>query len=312
MRYLGQIEGRKHAEAFVAYLLTKDISTHIEGVQHDQDQWEIWVREEDRMRDALAEFEQFRGDSNNQKYGAAIAEATKILKQRHETKQAAAKNIHRVTPRPNQLLSGGSPPPLTMTLLIICIAASIIHNFGKPGPTNRLGKTIDEQLSFVEERAYRTSREDPAASLKKGEIWRAITPIFLHGDPIHLAMNMMMLFTLGRLTERLEGTPKFALLVLLLAILPNLLQGLSPAWMTGSPRFVGISGVLYGLFGFLWVKSALRPEVGFRIPSQMVVLLVALMFFGFSGTIPHMANLCHLGGFLLGMMFGWVASQKPI
>ena len=68
-------------------------------------------------------------------------------------------------------------------------------------------------------------------------------------------MNMFMLYSFGRLVERWIGTPMFALLVLVLAIIPNLFQGLAPEWMHGNPIFGGISGVLYGLLGFVWIRT---------------------------------------------------------
>ena len=49
MRCLGEVQNRKSAELFVAYLLTQGISTHVDIASEDQDRWEIWVRDEDRL-----------------------------------------------------------------------------------------------------------------------------------------------------------------------------------------------------------------------------------------------------------------------
>ncbi len=304
MRFLGQITGRAKAETFVAYLLTKGVSTHIDGVQHDPDQWEVWVRDEDCLDEARRELVEFQQHPDEGKYKASIAEAAKILKDKQAAALRAQKNIQRMGNSPGRLIRGGIPP-LTTTLLVICIAASLAANFMEPSPSNKLGIAVAGQLSFVSAREF-VSSNDAGASLKRGEFWRAITPIFLHGSPIHLALNMMFLVSIGRIVERLEGPLRFALIVLLSAVIPNLWQGLSPPELYGGPAFVGISGVLYGLFGFLWIKSTLRPELGFRVPGTLIIMLLAILFLGFSGVFKGVANLCHLGGLLVGSSLGWL------
>lgn len=147
-------------------------------------------------------------------------------------------------------------------------------------------EAIAEKLSFVSVDDYLKSDRDPAASLKRGELWRMVTPIFLHLSMIHLAMNMFVMVSLGRIVERWVGTPRFALFVLLLAVGSNLLQGLSPAWMHGSPAFGGISGVLYGSFGYVWVCCcsilAWESPSRFRSSSSSWGMIVV----GLSGSFP--------------------------
>ncbi len=316
MRSLGQIDGRKPTERFVAYLLTLKIKTHIEGVDGQADRWEVWVRNEDQMSVARKELDRFLLNPSDASYDAAMKEATRLLEEEQRTKLAAAKNIRRVEmSRPNRLV-GGRVPPLTLTLAILAAVVSLVSGFMNPRENNKWGQTVKNELSFVEPAAFVSSNGDPAASLKRGELWRVITPIFLHGSMLHLAMNLMLLVSLGRLTERIQGTPKFALFVLMLAVFPNLLQGLSPEWMRGSPNFVGISGVVYGLFGYIWIRSILHPEMGVVIPMPMVVVFVGMIFFGLavgiSEAIPgwRLADLCHLGGLLVGIAVAYASEQK--
>ncbi|MCA9131898.1 MAG: rhomboid family intramembrane serine protease [Planctomycetales bacterium] len=313
MRCLGQIDGRSSAEAFVAYLLTQEISTHIETLDAASDRWEVWVRDEDKLQQAQRELAAYQANPRDAKYSAALATAREILAKKEKARQQAARNVRRLdaSRRPN--LAGGGPlPPLTLTLLIVCVAVSLFSNFSRPKETNEWGKAIVEQLSFVSIADYVAANDDPAASLKRGELWRAITPIFLHMGIFHLAMNMFVLVSFGRMVERWVGTPRFALFVLLLAIAPNLLQGLAPEWMQGSPFFGGISGVLYGLFGFVWIRSTLNPTLGVSIPFPIVVLFVGMIVVGLSGIVPNWqyADLCHLGGLLIGSALGYASEQK--
>lgn len=308
MRYLAQIEGKQRAEAFVAYLLTQAVSTHIESVADNDQLWEVWIRDEDALEKARAELDQFNANSKDPKYAAAVSEARQIIKQKQEASKAASKNIRPVRYRGTASLTGGRIPPLTMTLLIVCIAVSLLTNFMRPSEGYKLGRTMVEQLSFVSPRAYEESGHDPAASLKRGEIWRAVTPVFLHGSPVHLAMNMLALVMLGRITERLLGTPRYAMMVLLLASLPMLLACLMPPNLDGSPFTVGISGVVYGLVAYLWIVSMQRPELGFRIPGSMIALLLIVVALGFGGLITGLSNWGHLGGFVVGLALSQLGS----
>ncbi len=313
MRCLGQINGRSSAESFVAYLLTQDVSTHIEALEGAQngsgDRWELWVRDEDKLELAQQELSHFLSNPRDEKYANALTKAKDILAEKDKRRQQVAKNIKRVDMRRTAGLSGGRLPPLTLTLLILAILVGLVSSFGSP--TNEWGVSVIQELSFVSPADYISSNNDPAASIKRGELWRIITPIFLHGNILHLAMNMFILISFGRIVERLVGTPKFALFVLLLSIGPNLLQGLSPAWMHGSPHFVGISGVLYGFFGYIWVRSAINPHLGVSIPFPFVIILVGMIVVGLSGAVPNwpFAELCHLGGLVIGCAIGFASEQ---
>ena len=314
MRCLGQIDGRQAAEKFVAHLLTMDIATHIDRPDPTADQWEVWVREEDKLDQARSELATFLSDPFHERYESSLAKATKILEEKEQARQQAVKNQRRMNMSTGQRLGTRGPmPPMTLTLLILCILLGLLSNFSNPGPNNTLGQTIDRQLSFAVPEDVAEAGGDPAANLKRGEVWRAITPIFRHIGPIHLAMNMLMLASFGRIVERWVGTPRFALMVLVLAIVPNLFQGLSPEWMRGDWRFGGISGVLYGFFGYVWIRSTLNPQHGIVIPFPIVVMLIGLIVIGLLGVFDswRLADLAHLGGLLVGCSFGFASEQAP-
>jgi len=300
MRYLAQIEGKQQAETFVAYLLTQSISTHIEGNSDNEQLWEIWIRDEDALEQARAELAHFQSQPEDPKYAAAIPNARQIIRDKQAAQREAAKRIRPVNYRGAVTAQGGRIPPLTLTLLIICIAVSILTNFATPAANAKLGRTMLEQLSFVTPLAY-DNTGDPAYNLKRGEVWRAVTPVFLHGSPLHLAMNMFALVILGRLAERLVGTPRYALMVLLLAALPMLLACLMPPALDGSPNTVGISGVIYGLASFLWLVARQRPDLGFQIPNGFITFMVVMIILGFAGVLTGISSWAHLGGFVVGL-----------
>lgn len=320
MRSLTTLEGQSRAEAFVAYLLTQDISTHVEPVGDDQKTWEIWIRDEDKVARAAEELKQFLAQPDDPKYAKAVRDATSILREQQEAARARQRQIHTSRDLQRQSLLGGSIPGLTMTLLVLCCVFSLFSSFSTPQPSNRFGNSIVKQLKFVDMQKYRDTG-DPAYSLKQGQWWRALTPMFLHGNPLHLLMNMLALISLGRMVERLEGPWRFAWIVLITALGSHLAQGLLPAnvlgihGLSGNPNFVGISGVIMGLFGYIGVKTYLRRDLEIGLSPNAYLMVGIILVVGFAGDITGkqgsmpMANFAHLGGLIAGLILGWIMSQ---
>lgn len=300
MRCLGQITNRRAAEQFVAFLITQGISTQVEQVPSAVDLWEVWVRDEDRMGDAIELLRQYELDPANPKYFEAVNQANKVLLEKNKQRQATVQNIRKVRYQPG--IGDRRIPPLTLTLIILCVVVSIFNNFANPGVSNEIGKSISRQLFFVSSADFESSNGDPAASLKRWQLWRIITPIFLHMNPIHLVFNTLGMIFLGRICERWLGSSKYALFILAAAVIPNLLQGLTPENLHGSPFFGGISGVVYGLFGLVWIRSTLNPSLGIIVPPIYLILMLLPIVVGLSGLVPgwRYADLCHLGGLLVG------------
>ena len=311
MRCLGEIQGRRSAEQFVAHLLVLEIETHIEGVSPEADQWEVWVKDEDKLEIATREYEHYLEFSNDPKFEAALKKANFILLDREKQRQDSIPSREPESNSTPELLRGRPRfLPLTTTLLVLSILVSFSTNFSSPSQTNDFGQTVFRQLSFLSPSA--DEEGFAGASLQKGELWRAITPIFLHINPLHLAVNMFMLVSLGRLVEHWVGTPRFAMMVLVLAIIPNLLQGLLPETLRGTPEFGGISGVLYGLFGYVWVRTTLNPKHGLAIPLPIVLVLIGVVFCGVADVFGEwkMADVAHIGGLALGCLIGFWSEQE--
>jgi GlpG protein len=179
-----------------------------------------------------------------------------------------------------------------------------------PMDGNEFGSLVLDEMQFVSTRDFLTLKNDPAASLKKGELWRVFTPIFPHGNTLHLLFNVLAIIQLGQIVERMEGTLRFAIFVLITAVVSSLLQGLLPEKFFGYPFFGGLSGVVFGLFGFLLMKSNLRPELGVRLSQTSVIIMLGWMVAGFTGMMGPIANMAHLGGFLAGVVLAYWDAQQ--
>ncbi|GAB3286516.1 rhomboid family intramembrane serine protease [Parasphingorhabdus pacifica] len=124
-----------------------------------------------------------------------------------------------------------------------------------------------------------------------GEWWRLLTSGFLHIGLVHLAMNMIALWVIGRDLEMLLGRLRFTSVYVL-----SLLGGSAAIFLFGEVTrpVAGASGAVYGLMGGIAV-AALRLKVSLRPVLVVIVLNVVL-----SVTIPGISLLGHLGGLALG------------
>jgi membrane associated rhomboid family serine protease len=137
-----------------------------------------------------------------------------------------------------------------------------------------------------------------APYVAKGEWWRIVTSGFLHFGVLHVAMNMYILFQLGRTFEDQIGRPRFA--AMYFAAMAGGSAGallLEPYGLTG-----GASGAVFGLAGAAVValKSRGVPFAQTQWGPMLAINLV-LTF-----TIPGISKGGHLGGLLFGGIAGYL------
>ena len=137
-----------------------------------------------------------------------------------------------------------------------------------------------------------------------GEVWRLLSAVFLHGNLLHLLLNVVGLLVLATIAERLLGRRRAFLLFVLSGL------GASVASFLVSPALsVGASGATYGLLGAIVVLLArerhqLPPErrrVLLVAPAAWLALSVGLGFL-----IPGVDRAAHIGGLLVGGVLGLV------
>lgn len=201
--------------------------------------------------------------------------------------------------------------PLTVTMIGLSVLVTLVGGFGRSN--KGLGGTINNQLSFASLADLAAQNNNPLASLSKGELWRVITPIFVHLDVIHLVFNMIMFFQFGQVVESMRGTARFAIMIFLVAAISNVAQAVAPPdWgpLSGGPLFGGMSGVVYGLFGYAWMKSVFDPQPGFRLSQVTVIILIGWLLLCMTPAIPRVANVAHVVGLVVGTAFGYLPALR--
>jgi len=154
-----------------------------------------------------------------------------------------------------------------------------------------------------------------SSTLSSGQWWRLITPVFLHFGIMHLVFNSLWIWVLGEMIERNQGQVKLILLIVFTALVSNSAQFL----INGSSQFGGLSGVVYGYLGYIWLWGRLHPQQGLALSNSLVIFMLGWMLFGmtdFSRSLGlNMANEAHLGGLLAGLAFAllpWPEKRKYV
>lgn len=143
-----------------------------------------------------------------------------------------------------------------------------------------------------------------------GQIWRPLSPAFLHFGWMHLIFNLLWLWYFGRQVEALQGSGRMLLILLTAGVGANLAQ-----YATGTVLFGGMSGVDFALLGYVWLMSRRAPGSGFFVPQMLVVFMLGWMVFTMTDVASavgfgNIANEAHLGGLIVGLALGWYYSGR--
>ncbi|OZU89966.1 rhomboid family intramembrane serine protease [Virgibacillus indicus] len=134
------------------------------------------------------------------------------------------------------------------------------------------------------------------AIIEEGEWWRIVSSMFLHIGFLHLFMNMLAVYYLGALAERIYGSWRFLIIYFLAGI------GGGLASFAFSPHVsAGASGALFGLFGALLFFGLIYKKIFFQTMGKNILLLIVInIVIGF--TIPQIDMGAHLGGLIAGFI----------
>jgi|SRR4051812_440478 rhomboid protease GluP len=140
----------------------------------------------------------------------------------------------------------------------------------------------------------------------QGEIWRLITPVFLHSGFSHVLFNSFSLVLFGPALERILGSGRFTAVYLITGISANIATLLiEPVTYI----HVGASGAIFGLFGMYISLVIYRKNLLSRDNRQLIttiaVISIIMTFFQ-----PNINVISHLFGLLSGFLIGTLTLRK--
>jgi GlpG protein len=289
MRLIGHLAEEKSARIFADYLYVQKIESHLEFEKADG--WGVWINDEDKLEEAASLLAAFRLNPVDPKYRAEAKSASEL---RAEAEKDEAKYRKKLSDR-RQLfrpLRDYGFGPLTFVLIGISVVVFLLSGFGKdPQPILALFITDFTRFNPFGPRL---------PEIQHGQAWRLITPIFIHFDPLHILFNMLWLRDLGSMIEGRQSSRMLAVLVLVIAVCSDLAQ-----YFVAGPVFGGMSGVVYGLLGYIWMRGKFDPGSGLYLHPSTVTMMIIWFFACFTPLIPHVANATHAAGLIIGLAWGY-------
>lgn len=141
-------------------------------------------------------------------------------------------------------------------------------------------------------------------ALWDGRLWGLVTTAFIHGSWLHLLFNMVWLYQLGRILENTLNPVVYLVFLVCAAAVGSACEIL----VSGSTG-IGMSGVVYAMFGLMWAGRGGVPSWGAVATPENLRLFVLWGLFCVAATwlnLLHIANGAHGGGFLLGLCVGFL------
>jgi len=300
MRLLRELGDEATAQRLVDALSDQGIETEL---KRGEAKVSVWVIDEAHLRRAseLAsgwlEGGQSEAFEQSASRGSRARELTaRIEERRQRHKDAIARQIQtRLKPRPS---------PLTWGLIALCVAVGLLTELGNERTMVATLTISDPRIPAGVTLISLFGTTLPWLELPWAEPWRLVTPVLVHFGIIHILFNMLWLRDLGRIIEGTHGVRYLAAFVLTCAIISNVAQ-----YEIGQkPLFAGMSGVVYGLLGLVWLRGRLDPWVGYGLSSSTMQFMLIWFVLGFVGNFG-IANWCHLFGLLVGVCWAYLAHK---
>jgi len=295
MRLIGHIQDETRAQRFGDYLYSEGIESQID--EGKSGAWEIWILDDDSLDSAKELLTGFHEQPEDLRY-ATGAQAAIASRKRQE--KAQAKSRSRFIDRRTMFNRPAVPQGLlTIALILVSVAVTVTTRMGANRPLTRKLQITESRV----EGRYITWNSG-FAEIRQGQVWRVFTPMFLHFNIMHILFNMLWLKDLGRIIEAHKGTWLLLALVLTIAGLSNVAQ-----FLHNGPGFGGMSGVVFGLLGYVWMQGKFNPASHLHLQQQTVIFMIVWFFVCLTGLVGPVANMAHGAGAVVGIIWGFLAAK---
>ncbi|OAY61220.1 RHOMBOID-like protein 1 [Manihot esculenta] len=139
------------------------------------------------------------------------------------------------------------------------------------------------------------------------QAWRLISCIWLHAGVFHLLANMLSLVFIGIRLEQEFGFIRIGLVYVISGFGGSLLSAL----FIQLGISVGASGALFGLLGGMLSELITNWTIYANKLAALMTLVLIIVINLAVGILPHVDNFAHIGGFLSGLLLGFVLLIRP-
>lgn len=291
MRTAGQIRDKQQARRFADYLLTRAISVRLTACPEG---FTLWVYDEDHLPVVRDELARFLADPTHARYD--------VSREADNLRAAAAAP----PPQPRALEIGAEAPapiplmatPLAFALIVFAVVVALYTGLAQP-ITPAINDLTIAAMKHAPDGMYTW---DGLQQIQRGELWRLVTPSFLHFGAVHLLGNCLWIADIGRQVEARRGTLTLAALVLVCGVAGNYAQ-----YAVTGPDFGGLSGVVFGLFAYAGLLSRFAPSAGIVVPPATAAFMGLWLILCSTGLLGPKSDVAHLVGLVLGVAAGGLA-----
>ena len=250
------------AQAFVDYMATQGVILTIQ--QHTQT--DVWLADESqagRVNEELARFLENPGDP---RYLAASWQSGLTGSGLHYRRFPFFATVRE------------RAGPFTLLLMAACIVVFIIMNVvGDQSVMIALAWPYDPSLEF--------------------DVWRYFTHALMHFSVMHILFNLLWWWYLGGIVEKRLGSGKLIVITIISALLSGYVQH-----KFSGPWFGGLSGVVYALMGYVWLRGERDPESGIYLQRGLIAFALIWLIAGWFDLFGmSIANGAHVTGLAVGL-----------
>ncbi|MCE0801577.1 rhomboid family intramembrane serine protease GlpG [Buttiauxella sp. A2-C1_F] len=255
------------AQAFVDYMATQGIILTIQT----HEQTDIWLANDSQESRVRAELEQFLANPGDSRYLAA------------SWNTGHTGGGLRYQRYPFLATISQKAGPFTMVIMAACVLVYLL-------------------MQIVGDRAVMTWLAWPYKDSLHYELWRYFSHALMHFSIMHIAFNLLWWWYLGGPVEKRLGSGKLITLTLVSALLSGFVQA-----KFGGPLFGGLSGVVYALMGYVWLRGERDPESGIYMQRGLMGFALLWIVIGFFDVLGmSIANAAHITGLVVGLAMALV------
>lgn len=138
------------------------------------------------------------------------------------------------------------------------------------------------------------------------QLWRWFSHALLHFSLLHILFNLMWFWYLGGALEKRLGSGKLFVIMLISALLSGWMQAKFSGVLFG-----GLSGVVYALMGYSWLRGERDPDSGIFLQRGLMAFAVLWLLVGYFGWFGlSIANAAHVTGLLVGLAMAFVDTRR--
>jgi len=187
--------------------------------------------------------------------------------------------------------------PLVISLLLVSVLLSMAVDFGANIESLKYFTITDFELRGNSVNYFSLSH-----NFSSLELWRFISPIFIHFNIPHIIFNGLWIWVVGSIIEQRQGSVVLLFVTLFSGVSSNLAQ-----YMVSGPIFGGLSGVVYAVIGYAWLWDKLRTDKLAVVSNALMGFMIAWLVLGYTGLLSELglgniANTAHLIGLICGLL----------